>query len=475
MELVPSINIDGITFRLLNKYIQRDGYLIVNLISNEHDYFSCYRSNSELGMWRLCSKTIGGMLYKGSDLENYDYVQTTLIHILLQIFININIGNISSADNDTFANCILQITDYKRIIDAPERIASIYPFNQFHSHLACGQQLEKDQRYKTILDAFSKIISEHFKFIVDTFLPLSNYSYTFERMQVTGKICHVTLDGLQGQGTIELYFLICKLCDIGGHYEAIRRVCDMKYHIMPIALIPSGTTINKLGLYTNYIIAGAYICKLFDYYRGNYDQCDEIEKKTGICSDKYAYIGERYINVYPYNELILLTVFNQIYDEIFHEETEFKQHLIITQEREKQSEAMEQSRNRQSRKAAAHERLATVHKRVTDAQERAEVERKRVTDAQEQSTDAPKQEYKKRRGDDDDDGLFNIMKTPRYVTNLLSFGFSKGINKNKSKKYKRQPRRTLEKTRRRTLEKTRRRRRTLEKTRRKINNFKKSV
>ena len=91
----PEIIIDGITFKLLNKYEDDNDYLIVNLISNNTDSFSCYRSNSELGMWRLCSRTDdptgkSGQLYKGHELTNYDYVQTTLIHIILQIFINLN-------------------------------------------------------------------------------------------------------------------------------------------------------------------------------------------------------------------------------------------------------------------------------------------------------------------------------------------------------------------------------------------------
>lgn len=264
-----------------------------------------------------------------------------------------------------------------------------------------------------------------------------------ETMQVTGKICQLTLNGLQGQGTIVLYFLICKLCKIGGYYEAIERVCDMKYHIMPIGLIPVETTINKLGLYTKYILAGAYICKLFDYY--NYDQCDEDEKKTGICSDKYAYIGERYINVYPYNELILHPLFDHIYDELFNEETEFKQQLAIKQEKEKiQSEENLKKRIQRRREQVTLERFA--HKRATLAQERETV-------AQEEPTDAPEQNNKKLRVEPVDDGPFQFSETPRYLKNILGIGEGKGIYKNKSKKYRRKrtrknPRKKIKKTRR---------------------------
>lgn len=247
--------IDEITFRLLNKYISEDDYLIVNLISNETDSFSCYRSNSELGMWRLCSRTGNGThghLYKGSG--SYDYVQTTLIHIQLQIFINNYIDQIHDEEitGKMYANCTLKKTEYKRIIDDPSRNVRIEPFFNFHQELLCGQHLEPNESFKTKLEKFSKTIPEYFN--VTSFLNLSNYSYTFEEsIQVTGKICQITLNG--PQGPFVLYFLICKLCKIEGQYEGfIDRVCDINFHTMPIALLPYETKINTLGLYTQYIL-----------------------------------------------------------------------------------------------------------------------------------------------------------------------------------------------------------------------------
>lgn len=44
-----------------------------------------YRSNSELGLWRLCIE-ICGNFYKGPD-----YIQSTIIYVKLQNFINENI------------------------------------------------------------------------------------------------------------------------------------------------------------------------------------------------------------------------------------------------------------------------------------------------------------------------------------------------------------------------------------------------
>ena len=72
---------------------------------------------------------------------------------------------------------------------------------------------------------------------------------------------------------------------------------------MPI-LLTNNFSINELGLYTKYILAGAYICKLFDYW-GNYNQCTPDEIQNGNVNSEYAYIGNRYDNLFPYNKLKL--------------------------------------------------------------------------------------------------------------------------------------------------------------------------
>lgn len=52
--------------------------------------------------------------------------------------------------------------------------------------------------------------------------------------------------------------------------------------------------INEFGLYSNYIPAGNYICKILDYT----DQCTSRYKP---CSRSYSYIGYIYDNLYPYS------------------------------------------------------------------------------------------------------------------------------------------------------------------------------
>jgi hypothetical protein len=80
--------IDDIRFTLIEKTTLSDGYIVVriqssNPITGENADFWVYRSNSELGFWRLCSSVEGNptRLYKGNPDEfNYDYIQTTFIH-----------------------------------------------------------------------------------------------------------------------------------------------------------------------------------------------------------------------------------------------------------------------------------------------------------------------------------------------------------------------------------------------------------
>ena len=299
----PEIIIDGITFKLLNKYEDDNDYLIVNLISNNTDSFSCYRSNSELGMWRLCSRTDdptgkSGQLYKGHELTNYDYVQTTLIHIILQIFINLNIndrnlynGYISSS---MYANCKINPAN-KIIINDPDRLQLIAPFN---SEIQCGQTLHFDQSYEKILQEQSKLISEQFTY--DEFIEISPYEYIFQEIiHVTGIICQVTLINKEDNSSrYYLSFLLCKLCKLTS--TDLDDICNLDLHIMPISLIPINSHINEIGLYSAYVNAGAYICKFVDYHI----QCTRDELRNNLCYLAYTYIGKRYLTIWPYINLI---------------------------------------------------------------------------------------------------------------------------------------------------------------------------
>lgn len=192
--------------------------------------------------------------------------------------------------NVTYANCRLTSNDFKLLIDNPDRRILIEPFDTFETQ--CGETLDTGQSYELILQEYSDKVEEHFEY--SNFMELSLYEYIFQEViHVSGMICSVSLTSKTNNQIIHtLNFLVCKLCKISS--TGLDDICNMDYHIMPILLIPSNSIINKLGLYSEYINAGAYICKLFDYHL----QCTSDEIKRKLCYLAYTYIGKRYLRVW---------------------------------------------------------------------------------------------------------------------------------------------------------------------------------
>jgi hypothetical protein len=62
--------------------------------------------------------------------------------------------------------------------------------------------------------------------------------------------------------------------------------------------------ITEFGTFNTYILAGNYICKLFDYTQ----QCSK-DSSTYKCFGVYSLIGERYNNIFPFN--IIKSIANQ--------------------------------------------------------------------------------------------------------------------------------------------------------------------
>lgn len=73
-----------------------------------------------------------------------------------------------------------------------------------------------------------------------------------------------------------------------------------KTHFMPFLLTTADSSCTPFGLYSKYIPAGIYICKLFDYI----EQCTLLERDVcRVNGALYAYIGDRYKNVFPFDEI----------------------------------------------------------------------------------------------------------------------------------------------------------------------------
>jgi hypothetical protein len=342
MEETPLfININDTRFTLIEKTILSDGYIVVriqssNPITGENADFWVYRSNSELGFWRLCSSVEGNptRLYKGDPDEfNYDYIQTTFIHLTLQFFINARFGAIPPipylntkgilytlknkiAYKDSILNHNLfpydnkkekkifvlsnpLTSNYKAIVDSKDRIIEESPFINLYNEAKCGEQLNI-----TDLQEFSGVFQSQYTVNSDIPVPGGNYNYEFEEiMDVKGEINCITLSrNIPDAGqtnNIELYYLNARLCGLQNtseFHENIEYVCSEDKHIMPFLLISVGTVINILGLYSKYILAGAYVCKLFDYAV----QCSILENSRRQCTINYTHIGYRYSNLFPF-------------------------------------------------------------------------------------------------------------------------------------------------------------------------------
>jgi hypothetical protein len=70
------------------------------------------------------------------------------------------------------------------------------------------------------------------------------------------------------------------------------------YINLPVFLTTEeGEKITKFGTYEKYILAGNYICKIFDYNT----QCSNDLR--GVCYDGYLLIGNRYDNIFPLKEI----------------------------------------------------------------------------------------------------------------------------------------------------------------------------
>jgi hypothetical protein len=323
-----TISIDGVDFTLIRKTIYDDRYrdvvnvesLVVDDDEQKSYNFWVYRSNSELGLWRLCVE-LRGKFHKGPD-----YIQSTLIHIELQNFINDNIDFIPFVSN----NVRLKLCSYKKSIidvidDKEEREVYEEPFitldnldkKSSRPRIGCGHipKSYSDSDINNVLQVFSNEFERLYE-IKNVEKIISNYDFVFEEsLFIQGVIFCVHLTRKtplkrSRTNSIKLYFMAAKLENIDTMnpiYETAKRdICNKAIHVFPFLLIPEDSGVNQYGCYTSYIPSGIYICKLFDYHTlMTHFQCtlEEIESKK--CNNFYSYIGERYDHLFPFEEALI--------------------------------------------------------------------------------------------------------------------------------------------------------------------------
>jgi hypothetical protein len=295
------IKIDNLYFLVLNKNITEDRP-IVNIYSSTNENFSennnkfsVYLSRSDLGCFQLCVR-LHNQYVKGDD-----YIQSTFIHIKLQKYIH-QIFEKLIPSNDHFCSYIESETDgknghklYDHIYEKERQIKKT-PFIEYNIY-ACG-----DDNDKSSSDVNEKLnnFSEELKSLYDysNNEPISKvnindsenvYDLKFYKVKLKLK-----LKEEKQEDNIILYYCNAKITKFMNKTPKSFPI----YINLPVFLTTiEGDKITKFGTFERYILAGNYICKVFDYY----NQCSE--NHSGKCYGNYKLIGDRYNNIFPLLEI----------------------------------------------------------------------------------------------------------------------------------------------------------------------------
>ena len=335
-ENIPTTNISNYTYALnyfYPNYSENRGLLNItskNNITNYTKNFNLYKSNSEMGMWRLCFRLWNDQLYKGE----YDYVQQSFINIELQKFINLNIDKVKKVgkidcddkikdENLSKINIIEKISEnnkytvnkyniYNHINDINRKI-EIDIFNEYAKLHKCGnaERTSSDNLTKA-LDILTNNMKNQYSIQGNPEEVYKNYKFTINtdstinktEVNLDGNIYRIILKNNKNNNLLYLYYLNYNLKINTIYYtdpifySKNQDIMKTNYFI-PIMLVPDNSEITEYGTYSKYIVAGNYICKILDYY----EQCTIDEKKETICWQTYIFIGERYNKIFPFNIL----------------------------------------------------------------------------------------------------------------------------------------------------------------------------
>lgn len=315
--------------------------------------FVTYASGSELGIWRICSqmpmetRVFNDKFVYPDTIPNYtgDYAQSSLVHINLQKHINEHYDAITEVKADRLKDneqpegftrykhfsttyktsnisCKELIPTYDPAVFPPELINStrelkVYPFNLLEKTLECGVKATT-QKFKEF-SALVSTVKDYYVLDPTSIQKVCNWTNTLDNsLTATGeiKMCIMnrTERPIPSEPTITttaeppqvcLIFYEFKLTECPGtnlspHRTNIRTLCstsETRYSPIALTTPENLNETNKFGAFVNYITAGYYICKPFDYDF----QCPE---NVGVpCTLVYNYIGDIYNSWYPFNEL----------------------------------------------------------------------------------------------------------------------------------------------------------------------------
>jgi hypothetical protein len=309
--------IDDYFFRIINKNLSKNR-LIINIYSSKDENelrksvsdidfnkvkkFSVYLSNSDLGCFRLC-------LYNARQYHKgiYDYIQQTFIHLKLQKFIyecldKLEVNNntyycLVGDDNNTLDDKSWNQINYH--IDDKERKIEEEPFIRYNNNFKCGYDNNKSIEYvNNELNKFSneleklylykykdnKIIFGHTVNNAD-----NDYDIQFYKINLQLKI-----KNKKYQDNIVLYYCNATIRTF------MKTELNKSFHL-PVFLTVENDRITEFGTFDKYILAGNYICKIFDYT----EQCAKGVNQEKCYGNQYYLIGDRYANIFPLKQLQL--------------------------------------------------------------------------------------------------------------------------------------------------------------------------
>jgi hypothetical protein len=208
------------------------------------------------------------------------------------------------------------------VIDDRSRQIHLSPFILLQQIIECGEIQTITPRKRTpdvVIKEFSNQLKLEYDFIYEGVEIIAPYDKVFQGIiNINGNIIRFPLRSKSDGSIVSLYACVVKMCEIPGSktfqnsVKNISRICGKDMHIMPFFLTTEDSSINCYGTYTKYIPCGAFICKLFDYSNGyhrdgGYIQCTLDEYTNNHCTSTYSYIGDRYDNIFPFNQWIKKT------------------------------------------------------------------------------------------------------------------------------------------------------------------------
>jgi hypothetical protein len=221
-----------------------------------------------------------------------------MINIHLQNHLDNYFMNFSKDCKEDFYNNFIkfQISKdhiYKHIDDFSRQKQIKLFFDQ--KNFGCGQMNNTQTILRLI--KLSRDIQKNYNFTIPKFINKINKTVDLDdktNAKLNGYIFSTKLKLKSNpDNELILYFIRYNLDIITS--DTNMKSIHVKNYYAPF-ILTTNDSISEYGVYENYVLSGAYICKILDYTQ----QCPE---GTPNCSKDYGFIGDIYNDIFPYNEI----------------------------------------------------------------------------------------------------------------------------------------------------------------------------